>query len=322
MLINIEFQQLRCISESDDDGAQPYLWTELLQIDDDTIASGAPVFAADHPPSPVGARVVIKEQMKAGDSALIPDLLARLNARFRSDPPPLVRRDLILVAVLLDQRDTPGSAIVAGYDAFLSELPSEVAKSLLALSETSGAEQDAVIKTIEDAVETQVDAAIADKIGALDKAGVWLGIESPDRTIGTGHMLFEQENASRPFTLRFQSDAGDDFELDAQLRVTIDPCEDELVLVESMQAAVANMEGRAKQLANAHGGEPTPQDEQEMEQLRQQLLAERAKLKSAQEALERCRQRIEPGPAEPILSAQPPSLHGARPHEPAVIRPE
>jgi hypothetical protein len=186
MLINIEFQQLRCISESDDDGAQPYLWTELLQIDDDTIASGAPVFAADHPPSPVRARVVIKEQMKAGDSALIPDLLARLNARFRSDPPPLVRRDLILVAVLLDQRDTPGSAIVAGYDAFLSELPSEVANSLLALSETSGAEQDAVIKTIEDAVETQVDAAIADKIGALDKAGVWLGIESPDRRSGPG----------------------------------------------------------------------------------------------------------------------------------------
>jgi DNA repair exonuclease SbcCD ATPase subunit len=80
--------------------------------------------------------------------------------------------------------------------------------------------------------------------------------------------------------------------------MTIDPCEDLIVEVESLQQGIQNAEGALKQLANAHGGEPTAQDEQEMEQTRQALFKLRARLKDAEDQLKQCRERIRPVGAE------------------------
>jgi hypothetical protein len=231
--------------------------------------------------------------MQAGDTALIPDDLAHLAARFRSDPPPLQRRDLILVAVLLDQHDTPGAAIDAGYEVFEDDLPDEVASQLLALSSPDSTVQDAAIQTIQTDLQNKVDAAIQAKLSVLDEV-----FDTQDRTIGFDHVVFEQVAASQSFTLHFQTKAGDSFAIDARMLMTIDPCEDLIVEVESLQQGIQNAEGALKQLANAHGGEPTAQDEQEMEQTRQALFKLRARLKDAEDQLKQCRERIRPVGAE------------------------
>jgi hypothetical protein len=338
MLVHIDLEQLRCISQGDGgDGANPYLWTELLQIDDDTIASGAPVFAADHPVPVVASRLVIKSGMKAGDSAPVPDEVARLGARFRSDPPPLARRDLILVAVLLDQRDTPGAAIEAGYEEFLGDLRDAVAANLAGLASTNEADRKDLEAQIKCEVNKKVKAVIAAKLSILDELGTLVSVESQDSVIGAGFVVFGQDSGasplvSGPFTLALASVSGDDcsgatagaeqvpFELDGQLQVTDDPCEDELILVESLQAAIQNTEGRQRQLGSAHHRELTPQEEQELNQLRAELVTERTRLKSAQDALQQCRDRIRPVPPKPLVDTGPAPLHtpdareGGAPH--------
>ena len=131
VIVSIELQQLRCRAESDSNGSQPYLWVERLQVDDDTLSSTALVASVAWPPPPAGAQVVIHEGMRAGQSAPIPDLLARLGAQFR---PGQRTRDLIIVAALWDRRDTPFSAVLAGYEAFLPEVRDAVAANVLALA--------------------------------------------------------------------------------------------------------------------------------------------------------------------------------------------
>ncbi len=291
MFIEIDFVRLLC----ERGGAQPYLWMELLQIDDDTLAPNGPrVAAVDWRPQ-FEDQGFVGGEMKAGDSAPMPLELARLNAHFREG---LMRRDLILVASLWDHHDTPSAAVAAGYSAFLSELRDAVADpmNLLALSAGSGPEYDSAIQRITKRVHDKVEAAITDKISWLDKAGIIVGLEDTDRLIDSTFKLFADSDFTQPnrptpftpFTLTFH-DSSADFKLDAQLFVTNDPCEDELIPVMSLQQEIATMEGALKQLANAHGGEPRPEDEKNMERIEKDLRAAQAKLKVAQDAYERCR---------------------------------
>ncbi len=285
MFIDIEFQQLRC----DGGRAQPYLWMELLQIDDDTLAPNGPLVAAvDHRPL-FDAQVMVREEMKAGDSAPIPGELARLGARFRAG---LMRRDLILVALLWDHRGTPYVAVDAGYSAFLSELRDAVADNLLALSTTTGPDNDSIIQVIKQRVRDKVEAAITDKISWLQEIGIFVGLEDTDRLIDSTFKRFEdadftQLNIPTPFTLTFH-DSGDDFKLDAQQFEIAYTCEDELIQVRSLQQDIATMQGALRQLGHAHGGEPRPEDEQKMQQVEQHLRAAQAKLYSAQDAYKQC----------------------------------
>ena len=305
MLTNIELQQLRCVTQKDGGaGANPYLWALLLQIDDDTIATGAPVFVADRTPYPGGTSVVIRAGMKDGESAPIPDLVSHLSARFHSEPP-LSRRDLILVALLIDQHDLPGAAVAQGYLMFLEELPAQVTQHLLQLASPDATVRADAVDAIKHDLTTKISSAMLDALSESDQIAYTLGLKTVDRELGSDFALFAQVDvrASKSFTLEFHSDTGDDFALDAQLLVTDDPCEDALLLVESLQTAIANAEGAAKQLANAHGGEPTPRQQQEMEQLAKEIRADQAKLKAAEEVLRRCRAGLGPGPGNPTARA-------------------
>ncbi|HET7034205.1 MAG TPA: hypothetical protein VFI42_00840 [Thermomicrobiaceae bacterium] len=299
MLVNIELQQLRCLKQSDgSDGANPYLWVMLLQIDDDTIASGNAVFVADRPPSPVGASVLIQGGMRAGDSAPIPELLARLNARFRTDPP-LARRDLILLALLMDERGTPGAAIVAGYNTFLTTVPEDVSQHLLELASPNSDDRNAAINAIQIDVHDKVYDAIMAQLNPLEEVEAGLGMK--DRMIANAFQVFDQVNASRPFTLHFQSKSGGDiFEIDAQIRVTNDPCEDELLNLLALQTAIQNAQGAGKQLANTHGGELTGAQQQQLEQIKEEIRQLQQKVQTGERALARCRKGIAPEPANPV----------------------
>jgi len=151
--------------------SRPYLWTELLVIDDDTIGSiGAGL--RNHGNRDV--RTVLTDHLGAGASVAVPESVARLGTRFRTG---LQQRVLILVVLLLDQRDTPGFAMATGHSLFLSAVRDEVSANLLALNGPDGPDRDALIATITKRVSDRVTNAISDELSALDKASIFVGID-------------------------------------------------------------------------------------------------------------------------------------------------
>src|SRR5690242_17433921 len=66
---SIELQQLRCTFQSRFHSSRPCLWGVLLQVDDDTLASGALVAMVSFPPAPDGSFSEIAAAMHDGDSA-------------------------------------------------------------------------------------------------------------------------------------------------------------------------------------------------------------------------------------------------------------
>jgi hypothetical protein len=286
VIVSIELQQLRCRAESDANGSRPYLWVELLQVDDDTLSSTAQVASVAWPPPPAGAQVVIHEGMRAGHSAPIPDLLARLGAQFR---PGQRTRDLIIVAALWDRRDTPFPAVLAGYEAFLPEVREAVAASVLALAGSSGAAQDAIINTIKKSITEKVKDAIESKLSTWDKFETWVGLEKQDRSIDAAfaRLELEETSSSSQFALAFGAGSTDDYEVDCALVVTVDPCESELISVSAAQLDIATTQGAIRELEGSENG----RTDQELEQLRTELAAQEANLHAAEDALSICRTR-------------------------------
>ena len=290
MYADLALQQLQCNRQSDGSGGcNPYLWVVLLQIDTDTLGSGTPV-AAVYPVDPSAARLVVKAGMKAGDTAITPDEVAYLGVHFRSDAP---ERDLILIAALLDQHDTSWSAMAAGYAAFLEAAPTEVGKHLLELQDPALKEQ--AINEITDKINQQVSNAIESKLSWWDKLQIAAHVQTPDRVIASVHQDWEgvAPASAGSFSLDFPSGSApnltDDFVLSCRLLVSDDPCEAQAAAVKEFQEAIANIEGRAKQLNSGHGGEPPAQVQAELDQLASEMLKERAKLEDAEIALEKCR---------------------------------
>jgi len=292
----LELQQLQCNQQNDgSDGCNPYLWVVLLRIDDDTLGSNPPV-AAVSPADPSAPRLVVKGGMKAGDTAVVPDQVRYLGAHIRTDA---AQRNLILITVLLDQRDTPWSAMAAGYSAFLNAAPAEVGSHLLQLQDP--AQRDQAIKIITGNINNQVTGAIKAHLGLGDEIEIGLGIEKPDRVIANAFKDWEGVGltSAGSFSLDF-ADASDGFVLGCQLRVSVDPCELQVAAVEGLQRAIANIEGRAKELINGQVHETPAQVEAELEQLRLERLQEEAKLSAAEAALAKCRAEVHVGPSGPV----------------------
>jgi len=116
------------------------------------------------------------------------------------------------------------------------------------------------------------------------------------------------------FSLDFPSGSApnltDDFVLSCRLLVSDDPCEAQAAAVKEFQEAIANIEGRAKQLNSGHGGEPPAQVQAELDQLASEMLMERAKLEDAEIALEKCRKWN----VTPVgLTSGPPAAHHRQP---------
>jgi hypothetical protein len=119
----ITLERLRCIRESDASGhSEPYIWPALLWIDDNTIAT--PELVGVTAPALGNARVVIKNDMSAGQTADIPTSVGMLRVRFEDG---LTIRRPILVVALWEEDETPEAAMRAGFQAFSTELRAAVA---------------------------------------------------------------------------------------------------------------------------------------------------------------------------------------------------
>jgi hypothetical protein len=288
MLADLQLQQLQCSQQSDGSGgSNPYLWVVLLRIDDDTL-NGNPPDAAVFPQDPSAPRAVIQAGMKAGDSAAIPDQINSLVTAIRSDA---VQRNLIVIAVLLDQHDTSWAANSAGWEAFISTAPVAVGSHLVQLQDP--AQQGLAIQAIGSQISAAVASAVESQLSDWDKVQIYLGLETLDRMIAFGYDVWENVGTatSGGFSLQIAS-GSDNFTLTGQLVVTDDPCQEQVSEVQAIQEAINNIEGRAKELNSGQVHEPPAQVEKELEQLATEMIQEQGKLKAAELALNACRQGV------------------------------
>lgn len=296
MLIDVELPQLQCIGQTDGDGSEPYLWTDLLLIYE-TSSGEIGVQEADRAPSPVGAQMIIDHGMTSGDSAPIPSEIGGLAAQI---PPGLSRQELLIVAALFDVKGTPGAAVVAGYDAFLEAVYDQVNANLLALA---GDPADTAA-AIESAVHQAVKNAIEEQLSWLEQAGIVLGLDHTDSSIGSDYATYSPPSSlptgatTTAFTLKFDDSKGNVYQANGQWIATVDPCEQELRNYESAQDALRNAQGALRQL-NAKGN-LTLKEQQEVERLTKEVFADEAAVANAKAAYEQCRQRNpSQGPTEP-----------------------
>jgi hypothetical protein len=301
MLADLQLQQLQCKQQSDgSNGCNPYLWVVLLRIDDDTL-NASPPDAAIFPQDPSAQRLVIQTAMKAGDSAAVP---GQINSLVTAISDTSVHRDLIVIAVLLDQHDTSWAAITAGWEQFISTTPAAVGSQLLQLQDP--AQQAQAIQAVSNQITTAVTSAIEGQLSWWDKVQIGLGLEKLDRVIAFAYDDWEGVGTatSGPFSLQFTSST-DNFTLNGQLVVTDDPCQLQVAEVQAVQQAIYNIEGRAKELDSGDVNEPPAEVEAELEELAKEMIQERAKLTAAENALNACRAGVVSPIGNAPVSSQP-----------------
>ena len=95
----IVLESLSCIRLiNQEQRTEPYIWPALIRIDDNTL--NTPALVAITGPILGDARVVIKDSMRAGETASIPGSVGILRTRFEDH---LTHRFLILVVALFEE---------------------------------------------------------------------------------------------------------------------------------------------------------------------------------------------------------------------------
>src|ERR1044072_9408333 len=301
----IVVENLKCIRESDGTGhSEPYIWPVLIWIDDDTLAT--PALVGVTAPAIGNARVVIKDDMRAGQVADIPASVGIL--RVRLDDNQRVRQ-LILALALWENDETPEKAMRDGYQAFSSELGRAVADNLLALNGATTPEQrKPIIDEIKRRVKAKVESAIRDGLTGSQKVRVFLGTLNLDDIVSSDFKSFPQL-LSQSFSLAFASDENppsNRYTIEGRLRavpVVVDPCAAQAARVREAQAAVDGIENEIKDLQAQLRGQREPGDPPlpkafiiaEIKRIREEELPPaEAALREARPALSICRSRILP----------------------------
>ncbi len=287
-------ERLCCNREDDGSGhSEPYIWPVLLWIDDNTLAT--PELVGMTSPVLGNARVVIKEDMRAGQVAAIPPSVGMLRVRLEDN---LSVRRLILTVALWEEDETPEDAMRAGYKAFSNELRAAIADNLFALNQASGDELDALIEAIKARVKGKVTSAIRDGLTGWQKTRVFLGTLNLDDIVNSAFVNFGDPVATQ-FTLQFLNGANNNYEIDGSLQmrpVVVDRCQAQVDAVKAAQAAVNGVDAqiRALQEELKHA---SPAEKSfiiaEIKRLRAEELVEANQaLEEARKALEACRARL------------------------------
>ncbi len=264
----ITLDRLECSKETDESGhSEPYIWPLLLRIDDHTLSTDARVgslSAADN-----FARVVIKQGMKRGDSAAIPNGLRSFGLRFDDN---LAMNHVVVVVVLMEEDDLPDRAVQHGYAAFRSALPNALRDlSLLArLASNDPVDSAAAMQEVVDQVAPAVKAAISDGLTAGEKLRVLLGLLDLDDQIAFATVRFDRLLADggatldRPFDMRLLRRTGTSNQTVTDLytlrgrfqtrRVVIDRCKALVDRVRAAQEEIAGFEAEIAELKKQFKG--------------------------------------------------------------------
>lgn len=306
----VVLETLRCITlrNTEESRTEPYIWPALIRIDDNTLAT--PQLVRLTAPVLSDARVVIKDSMRAGETASIPSSVGILRARFDDE---LTTRRLILVVALLEEDETPQDAMEAGFQAFKSGLQDAIGDphNLLALSTANEEEREQIIKAIRASVTSRVESAIRNELSAWQKAKVLAGVLNLDDFIDTDFRSFGENGfASAPITMAFEAKHRilnsdivilKQYEIQGKLQmhpVVVGPCQAQVAAVKAAQALVNDIEAEISALrAQLQGeGEEPPLPKSfiiaEIKRLREEELKPAMEaLKQARAALQLCRDR-------------------------------
>ena len=157
-------EQLHCLTLiNTETRTEPYIWPALIRIDDNTLTT--PDLVAMQSPVLGNARVVIKDSMRAGETASIPSSVGILpSVRGQSGD-----AQLLLVVALLENDETPEDAMEAGFKAFNSEVRSAIADNLFALSAANEEETKAITDQISERVAGRVRSAIENELARMKR---------------------------------------------------------------------------------------------------------------------------------------------------------
>ena len=292
----VVLERLRCIRESDGTGhSEPYIWPALLWIDDKTLATDALVGVTG--PVLGNARDVIKDDMRAGQTADIPASVGMLRVRFEDG---LTIRRLILAVALWENDETPEAAMRAGFQAFSSELRAAIADNLFALNQATGEELDALIAAIKTRVKNRVKSAIQNGLTGWQKIRVVAGTLNLDDIVDSNFTNFG-DPSTRPIALAFREGTSNLYEIQGNLLVRpvpVDRCQSQVDAVKAAQAAVNGVDAQIRALqAELHSASPAEKRFiiSEIKRLREEELPiVIAALEEARSALQFCRERIPP----------------------------
>jgi hypothetical protein len=264
----VTLDRLDCFAEHDESGhSEPYIWPLLLRIDDHTLATPALIGSlglADE-----FARVVVKSEMKRGDSAPIPAGQRGFSLRFDDN---LGMNHVIVVVVLMEQDDLPDRAATAGYIALRTELPRALAdlELLLRLASDDAAVHDAAVQAVVAQVTPLVKTAISDKLSATEKLKLLLGLLDLDDQLAVAVVRFDRllgdagATLDQVFTMRFvrrnsssEASITDLYRLQGRFqtrRVTADRCQPLLDRVRAAQQQVDAFLAEIAELKNEFKG--------------------------------------------------------------------
>jgi hypothetical protein len=303
----VVLQTLRCVELiRGEQRTEPYIWPVVLRVDDNTLTT--PELLDVFAPAIGSARVIIKDGMRAGESATIPGEVGIRRVRFDDN---LLTRRLILVVALFEMDDTPQKAMRAGFEAFKSELGAAVAEKLFDLNATDEEAQKPIIEEIKKRVEDRVKSAISDGLSAFEKAKVLAGILNLDDPSGSDVKAFGEEGLNpTAFSLTFNAErkvldvviSSSHFEIDGQLLVrpvVVDRCQPQVDAVNAALAVVNGIEKEIEELQSelqgGGDGPPRPKSDilDEIERIREEeLQPAEAALEQARAALKACRDRL------------------------------
>jgi hypothetical protein len=243
----VVLERLSCFREADENGhSEPYIWPALVWIDDLTLAT--PELVGVTSPALGSARMVLKGDMRAGETAAIPDTVGVLRVRLEDN---LSVRRLMLAVALWEKDQTPNAAVEAGFRAFGSELRAALAANLFALAEaTTTEERDPIIDEIERRVSNAVQTAIRSALTGWQKVQVVIGELDLDDIVGSAFHSFD-ELEPKSFSLSFVAGTAHSYALEGQLLsrpVPVDLCRAQAQDVQEAQALVDGIQAQIQVL--------------------------------------------------------------------------
>src|SRR5262249_29692002 len=171
-----------------------YIWPALLAISPSGVVSVAA-------PAVENARLVIKDDMRAGEVADIPTSVGAVGMQVDD-----ASLGLILAVALLEADDGPDHAFRAGFEAYVTGLRDAITDHLAELGDP--AKRDDAVAGIKQEVKDKVRTAIRDSLSPPEEVSIVLGLLNLDDFIDNDFQTFSPPFVSTPFTLRFGPDRG------------------------------------------------------------------------------------------------------------------
>lgn len=294
--VTLVLRELHCVQESEG-GSEPYIWPVLLWVDDTTLLNQGDDVLGVRGPVLGDARVVLKESMSAGETALIPFPLGTLGVRFEEVS---TLTYVLLVVALFDQDETPQAAMWAGCKAFSNELRAAIVQRLpflrAAVTQGDDAELQRLIAEIKTQVKAATESATWNALTGWQKTRVILGTLNLDDYVGFAFYFGKPARTDLELVLR--SDNGsEEYRVDGSIDVqatTVDLCQTQADAVKEAQDVVDGIEGQINAAkAMLHDAAPAQKATivAHITQLNQDLDVAMMALDEARRALQRCRDR-------------------------------